>query len=113
MMRIPSKDFLILLKVIEKAQNNDPLDFTSDLGEVNKKLFKITKDEFNFLKEELQETIDYLNDILTSNSDFEEAGYFGYALNEDKVGKNTYMLTIDYVSENWMDPSLYLKFSLK
>lgn len=53
MMRLPSKDFLILLKVIEAAQKSSPFDFYSDLGKINTKIFKITKDEFSFLKEEL------------------------------------------------------------
>lgn len=53
MMRLPSKDFLILLKVIEATQKSSPFDFYSDLGKINTKIFKITKDEFSFLKEEL------------------------------------------------------------
>ena len=51
MMKLPSKDFLILLNVIEATQKSSPFDFYSDLGKINTKIFKITKDEFNFLKE--------------------------------------------------------------
>ena len=81
-MRLPSKDFLILLNIIEATQKSSPFDFCSDLGKINTKIFKITKDEFNFLKEELQETIDYLNESLAKGSLFEDMGFFEYSLNK-------------------------------
>lgn len=112
MMRIPSKDFLILLKVIEGVQNSSPFDFYFDLGKINTKIFKITKDEFNFLKKELQETIDYLNESLASGSLFEVMGYFEYSLNKIEFDENTHLITIDYVANDCKEPTLILRFKL-
>lgn len=112
MMRMPSKDFLVLLKVIEKSQNSSPFDFYSDLGKINTKIFKITKDEFNFLKEELQETIDYLNSSLSRGSLFEDMGFFEYSLNKIEFDKNTHLFTVDYVANDCKEPTLILRFKL-
>ena len=98
MMRLPSKDFLILLNVIEATQKSSPFDFYSDLGKINTKIFNITKDEFNFLKEELQETIDYLNKSLSRGSLFEDMGFFEYSLDKIEFDENTHLLIIDYVA---------------
>lgn len=112
MMKLPSKDFLILLNVIERVQNSSPFDFYSDLGKINTKIFKITKDEFNFLKEELQETIDYLNDSLVKGSLFEDMGFFEYSLNKIEFDENTHLLIIDYVANDCKEPTLILRFRL-
>lgn len=112
MMRIPSKDFLILLKVIEAVQKSSPFDFYSDLGKINTKIFKITKDEFNFLKEELQETIDYLNESLAKGSLFEDMGFFEYSLDKIEFDENTHLFTVDYVANDCKEPTLILRFRL-
>ena len=112
MMRLPSKDFLVLLKVIEAVQKSNPFDFYFDLSKVNIKIFKITKDEFNFLKEELQETIDYLNESLASGSLFEDMGWFSYSLNKIEFDENTHLITIDYVANSCVEPTLILRFRL-
>lgn len=112
MMRLPSKDFLILLNVIEATQKSSPFDFYSDLGKINTKIFKITKDEFNFLKEELQETIDYLNKSLSRGSLFEDMGFFEYSLDKIEFDENTYIFKIDYVANSCVEPSIYLRFRL-
>lgn len=112
MMRKPSKDFLLLLNVIEAVQKSNPFDFYSDLSKVNIKIFKITKDEFNFLKEELQETIDYLNESLAKGSLFEDMGFFEYSLNKIEFDENTHLITIDYVANDCKEPTLILKFRL-
>lgn len=112
MMRIPSKDFLILLNIIEATQKNSPFDFYSDLGKINTKIFKITKDEFNFLKEELQETIDYLNKSLSRGSLFEDMGFFEYSLNKIEFDENTHLFTVDYVANDCKEPTLILRFRL-
>lgn len=112
MMRIPSKDFLILLKVIEAAQKSSPFDFYSDLGKINTKIFKITKDEFNFLKEELQETIDNLNNSLASGSLFEDMGHFEYFLDKIEFDENAYIFKMDYVANDCKEPSMFLRFRL-
>ena len=113
MMKLPSKDFLILLNVIEATQKSSPFDFYSDLGKINTKIFKITKDEFNFLKEELQETIDYLNESLAKGSLFEYMGYFEYSLDKIELDENTHLLIIDYVANDCKEPTLILRFRLK
>ena len=112
MMRLPSKDFLILLNIIEAVQKSNPFDFYSDLGKVNIKIFKITKDEFNFLKEEIQETIDYLNESLASGSLFEYMGFFEYSLDKIEFDENTHLLIIDYVANDCKEPTLILRFRL-
>lgn len=112
MMKLPSKDFLILLKVIEEAQKNSPFDFYSDLGKINTKIFKITKDEFSFLKEELQETIDYLNKSLSRGSLFEYMGFFEYSLDKIEFDENAYILRMDYVANDCKEPSIFLRFRL-
>ena len=112
MMKLPSKDFLILLKVIEEAQKNSPFDFYSDLGKINTKIFKITKDEFSFLKEELQETIDYLNKSLSRGSLFEDMEFFEYSLNKIEFDENTHLFTVDYVANGCKEATLILKFRL-
>lgn len=113
MMKLPSKDFLILLNVIKAVQKSNPFDFYSDLDKVNIKIFKITKDEFNFLKKELQETIDYLNESLASGSLFEYMGFFEYSLNKIEFDENTHLITIDYVANDCKEPTLILRFRLK
>lgn len=112
MMRLPSKDYLVLLNVIEAVQKSNPFDFYSDLSKVNIKIFKITKDEFNFLKEELQETIDYLNESLSRGSLFEDMGFFEYSLNKIEFDENTHLITIDYVANSCVEPTLILRFRL-
>ena len=112
MMRLPSKDFLVLLKVIEAVQKSNPFDFYFDLGKINTKIFKITKDEFNFLKEELQATIDYLNDSLASGSLFEDMGWFSYFLDKIEFDENAYILRMDYVANDCKEPSMFLRFRL-
>lgn len=112
MMKLPSKDFLILLNVIEATQKSSPFDFYSDLGKINTKIFKITKDEFNFLKEELQETIDYLNESLAKGSLFEDMGFFEYSLDKIEFDENTHLFTVDYVANDCKEPTLILRFRL-
>lgn len=112
MMRISSKDFLILLNIIEETQKSSPFGFYSDLVEVNTKIFKITKEEFNFLKEEFQETIDYLNESLSRGSLFEDMRYFEYSLDKIEFDENTYIFKIDYVANSCVEPSIYLRFRL-
>lgn len=111
-MRLPSKDFLILLNIIEATQKNSPFDFYSDLGKINTKIFKITKDEFSFLKEELQETIDYLNESLAKGILFEDMGFFEYSLDKIEFDENTHLFTVDYVANDCKETTLILRFRL-
>ena len=112
MMRLPSKDFLILLNIIEATQKSSPFDFYSDLGEINTKIFKITKDEFEILEEKFEKTIDYLNDSLASGSLFEDMEFFEYSLNKIEFDENTHLITIDYVANDCKEPTLILRFKL-
>lgn len=111
-MKKESKDFLVLLDFIEATQKSSPFDFYSDLGKINTKIFKITKDEFNFLKEELQETIDYLNKSLSRGSLFEDMGFFEYSLDKIEFDENTHLFTVDYVANDCKEPTLILRFRL-
>jgi len=73
-----------------------------------------TKEEFNFLKEELQETIDYLNESLglAKGSLFEDMGFFEYSLNKIEFDENTHLFTVDYVANDCKEPTLILRFRL-
>lgn len=112
MMRLPSKDFLILLNVIEGVQNSNPFDFYFDLEKTNTKIFKITKDEFKILEEKFEKTIDNLNDSLASGSLFEDMGWFSYFLDKIEFDENAYILRMDYVANDCKEPSMFLRFRL-
>lgn len=112
MMRLPSKDFLVLLKVIEAVQKSNPFDFYFDLGKINTKIFEITKDEFKILEEKFEKTIDNLNDSLASGSLFEDMGFFEYSLNKIEFDENAYIFKIDYVANDCKEPSMFLRFRL-
>ena len=112
MMRIPSKDFLVLLKVIEAVQKSNPFDFYFDLEKTNTKIFKITKDEFKILEEKFEKTIDNLNDSLASGSLFEDMGWFSYSIDKIEFDENAYILKIDYVANSCVEPSMFLRFRL-
>lgn len=112
MMRIPSKDFLILLNVIEGVQNSNPFDFYFNLEKINTKIFEITKNEFEILEEKFEKTIDNLNDILASGSLFEDMGWFSYFLDKIEFDENAYILKMDYVANDCKEPSMFLRFRL-
>lgn len=112
MMRLPSKDFLVLLKVIEESENNSPLDFAFNLEKLNTKIFEITKDEFEILEEKFEKTIDNLNDSLASSSLFEEMGWFSYFLDRIEFDENAYILKMDYIANDCKEPSMFLRFRL-
>lgn len=112
MMRIPSKDFLVLLKVIEAVQKTNPFDFYFDLEKTNTKIFEITKDEFKVLEEKFEKTIDNLNDSLASGSLFEDMGWFSYFLDKIEFDENAYILKMDYVANDCKEPSMFLRFRL-
>lgn len=111
-MKKESKDFLVLLNVIEAVQKSNPFDFYSDLGKVNIKIFKITKDEFKILEEKFEKTIDNLNDSLASSSLFEDMGWFSYFLDKIEFDENAYILRMDYVANDCKEPSIFLRFRL-
>ena len=112
MMKLPSKDFLILLKVIEESENNSPLDFAFNLEKLNTKIFEITKDEFKILEEKFEKTIDNLNDSLASGSLFEDMGWFSYSIDKIEFDENAYILRMDYVANDCKEPSIFLRFRL-
>ena len=111
-MKKESKDFLVLLNFIEAVQKSNPFDFYSDLGKVNIKIFKITKDEFKILEEKFEKTIDNLNDSLASSSLFEDMGWFSYFLDKIEFDENAYILRMDYVANDCKEPSIFLRFRL-
>lgn len=111
-MKKASKDFLVLLKVIEAVQKSNPFDFYSDLSKVNIKIFKITKDEFKILEEKFEKTIDNLNDSLASGSLFEYMGWFSYFLDKIEFDENAYILRMDYIANDCKEPSMFLRFRL-
>lgn len=113
MMRLPSKDFLVLLNFIEEAENNSPLNFSFNLEKVNVKIFEITKDEFKILEQKIEKTIDNLNDSLSRGSLFEDMGWFSYSLDKIEFDENTYIFKIDYVANSCVEPSMFLRFRLK
>ena len=111
-MKNGSKDFLILLNVIEGVQNSNPFDFYFNLEKINTKIFEITKNEFEILEEKFEKTIDNLNDILASGSLFEDMGWFSYSLDKIEFDENTHLFTVDYVANDCKEPTLILRFRL-